>query len=197
MLYLATDTGMRPQEYLALPHYNVLGSAVKVDRALESGGIRISVTKTPAGRRTIDLSPETGALLAHYREHGMEENEHDLLFPTATGAWQSTDNWRKRGFYKACLEAGLVRKVEEDGEVVEKPKYKPYDLRHFFASMLIEQRMNLKRIQKLMGHEDVKTTLNVYGHLIEQAESSTEETTGLIATINRPKSCGDSVAKYS
>jgi site-specific recombinase XerD len=36
--------------------------------------------------------------------------------------------------------------------------------------MLIEQRVNLKRVQYLMGHEDIHTTLNVYGHLIERAE---------------------------
>ena len=60
--------------------------------------------------------------------------------------------------------------------------------------MLIEQRTNLKRIQKLMGHEDVKTTLNVYGHLIEQAESETEGTTGLLAIMKRQNSCGESVA---
>jgi len=194
MLYLAADTGMRPQEYVVLPHYNITDIAVKVDRALESGGTKISVTKTPAGRRTIDLSPETAALLAHYRDHKTIKNKHDLLFPTATGGWQATDNWRKRGFYKACFEAGLVERVEEDGKIVEKPKYKPYDLRHFFASMLIEQRTNLKRIQKLMGHEDVKTTLNVYGHLIEQAESETEKTTGLLAAMKSQNLCGKSVA---
>jgi len=41
--------------------------------------------------------------------------------------------------------------AEEDGETVEVPKYKPYDLRHFYASMLIDQRVNLKRIQTLKG----------------------------------------------
>ena len=37
--------------------------------------------------------------------------------------------------------------------------------------MLIEQRVNLKRVQYLMGHEDIRTTLNVYGHLIERVEA--------------------------
>ena len=106
-----------------------------------------------------------------------------VIFPTASGQWQSTDNWRKRGFYAACFEAGLVKKVEVDGKVVEKPKYKPYDLRHFYASMLIEQRCNLKRIQKLMGHEDIQTTLNVYGHIVEKAESGGHEYFGLLETI--------------
>jgi site-specific recombinase XerD len=93
----------------------------------------------------------------------------------------------------ACMEAGLVEIVEHDGETREKPKYKPYDLRHFFASMLIEQRVNLKRIQKLMGHEDVKTTLNVYGHLIEKAETSERIRIGMIQRLSQ-NSCGKSVA---
>lgn len=86
--------------------------------------------------------------------------------------------------------------MEVDGEIVEKPKYKPYDLRHFYASVLIEQRCNLKRIQTLMGHADIQTTLNVYGHLIEKAESANEVQIGMLEMINtKPQnSCGKSVA---
>jgi integrase len=58
--------------------------------------------------------------------------------------------------------------------------------------MLIEQRVNLKRVQKLMGHTNVATTLQIYGHLIERAESSEERKVGLIARID---SCGESVAR--
>ena len=68
-----------------------------------------------------------------------------------------------------------------------KPKYKPYDLRHFFASMHIAQKTNLKKLQQLMGHEDIKTTLNVYGHLIEQADASDQASPGLIATLKDPR----------
>ena len=55
---------------------------------------------------------------------------------------------------------------------------------HFYASMLIERRVNLKRIQYLMGHEDIKTTLNTYGHLIERAEAKTDRTPGLLASMS-------------
>jgi integrase len=51
MLYLAADSGMRPQEYIVVPGANLFDTGVKVDRALERGGYKISVTKTPAGRR--------------------------------------------------------------------------------------------------------------------------------------------------
>lgn len=186
MLYLATDSGMRPQEYVALPRSNVKKTGVQVDQAVERGGYKISVTKTPAGRRFIDLSPETLDMIRYYVKHHAAKSNYDLVFPTASGKWQSTDNWRKRGFYAACYEAGLINVViDENGKQTEKPKYKPYDLRHFFASMLIEQNTNLKRIQKLMGHEDIQTTLNVYGHLIEKAETAGDENTGLLSSMRK------------
>jgi integrase len=196
MLYLAADSGMRPQEYLVVPQANVKKEGVQVDRALERGGFKISVTKTPAGRRFIELSPDTLDMVNHYAEHHAVENDHDLVFPTKSGQWQSTDNWRNRGFYAACEKAGLIKQVEEDGEIIEKPKYSPYDLRHFYASMLIEQRFNLKRIQYLMGHEKIETTLNVYGHLVERVEAAKEKRPGMLASLSQI-SCGESVARGS
>ena len=85
--------------------------------------------------------------------------------------------WQRRGFNRACEEAGLMVEVEDEetGEVIEKPKYRPYDLRHFFASMLIEYWPNLKKIQKTMGHRKIETTLNVYGHLIDTRQDSDRE----------------------
>jgi integrase len=196
MLYLAVDSGMRPQEYLVVPHGNLRDNGVAVDRAIERPGDRLSVTKTPAGRRFIDLSLETYELVAHYAEHHAIENPHGLIFPTATGHWQSVDNWRKRGFYAACTEAGLMQSVEKEGVLAEEPKFTPYALRHFYASMLIERRLNLKRIQKLMGHANIETTLNTYGHLIEQADDRSNRfgVVGAISHGPNGSACGESVA---
>lgn len=193
MLYLAGDTGMRPGEYLALPDFNISRTEVKVDRAIERNGDKISVTKTPAGWRWINLSRDTADMVLHYaNKHGIS-NKHDLVFPTATGTWQSVSNWRKLGFDAVCYEAGLIEQVEREGKMIERRKFSPYDLRHFYASMLIEQRVSLKRIQKLMGHTNIATTLNIYGHLIERAEANDEKKSGLIERMNQ-SSCGGSVA---
>jgi hypothetical protein len=73
MLYLAIDSGMRPQEYLVVPNSAVKDTGVEVDRALEGGGTEITVTKTRAGRRFIDLSPETLAMVRHYGEHQCDQ----------------------------------------------------------------------------------------------------------------------------
>lgn len=180
MLYLAVDSGMRPQEYLVLPKENVEEHGVKVTQALERGGHKISVTKTKAGRRFIDLSTDTLNMLEHYIARSEIESPYGLVFPSETGRWQQVENWRNRGFKVACIEAGLIEQVEENGKLVEKPKFTPYALRHFYASMLIREKVDLKRIQRLMGHEKIETTFNTYGHLIEEIENKKSRRPGML-----------------
>lgn len=194
MLYLAVDSGMRPQEYIAVSRSALRDNGIYVDRAVEGGGTEISVTKTPAGRRFIELSPETIALVRHYADEHAVKNDYDLIFPAENGRWQCRRNWQRRGFNVACEEAGLVETVEVDGEKVEQVKYRPYDLRHFFASMLIEKKINLKKIQSLMGHSNIETTLNVYGHLLEDGQREKISTIGMLSEI-RGNSCGEFVAR--
>lgn len=196
MLYLAVDSGMRPQEYLVAAKSSLKPTGIEVSRALDGGGTKITVTKTRAGRRLIDLTPETLKMVRHYADEHAAQNSYDLIFPCSNGEWQSIRNWRRRGFGRACEEAGLMETVEEEGKAVVRPKYKPYDLRHFYASMLIDQRVNLKRIQTLMGHRNIQTTLNVYGHLIERAEAASQERTSVLMSLKR-ESCGESVANVT
>ncbi len=184
MLYLAADSGMRPQEYLAVADGSVRDNGVHVTRAVERAGDKLSVPKTAAGRRFVGLSTDVYDMVRHYADHHAIDNDHDLIFPTSTGRWQTPENWRNRGFSAACFEAGLIVKEKVKGKEVEKPKYVPYHLRHFYASVLIASRKDLKTIQTLMGHEDVKTTLNVYGHLLKRSEA--EPGGGGILTGLRP-----------
>ena len=193
ILYLAADSGMRPQEYLALSKQNITDKGVLVDRAIDGSGFGLSVTKTKAGRRFIDLSTETIAMIRHYADHHAVDNEYDLVFPAQNGRWMCRRNWQRRGFNAACKEAGLVEREVIDGKVIEKPIYRPYDLRHFFASMLIERQVNLKKIQSLMGHNNIETTLNVYGHLLEDADDDKITSVGMLGGLMN-NSCGNFVA---
>lgn len=184
MLYLAVDSGMRPQEYVAVAGANLRDGGIHVDRAIDRSG-ELSVTKTPASRRFIELSPETFDMVAHYRDQIAERNEYDLVFPTDAGTWQRLDNWRKRGFYEACDRAGLVDVERIDGEEVVSPRYAPYALRHFFASVLIASGTDIAKIKTLMGHTDITTTYSVYAHLIREAEQTRSRRVGLIDSIGR------------
>jgi integrase len=49
---------------------------------------------------------------------------------------------------------------------IEKIRF--HDLRHTYASLLIEQGENPKYIQKQMGHSKVSTTLDIYAHLFNK-----------------------------
>ena len=185
MLYLAVDSGMRPQEYIALGRSALRPTGVQVERAIEGGWRSITVTKTASGRRFIDLSEETLEMVRHYADHLAIPNTYDLFFPAESGRWICRRNWQRRGFETACEKAGLMEQVEVDGQIIDQVKYRPYDLRHFFASMLIAQKVNLKKIQTLMGHANIETTLNVYGHLLEEAEVGPREALGLLGHLDR------------
>lgn len=194
MLYLAADSGMRPQEYLALSRTALTNQGVQVERAVEGGGNKISVPKTPAARRFIELSPEVFDMVRYYADHHAPDSPHNLVFPAAGGGLQPRRNWQRRGFNVACEKAGLLKTVEVDGQMVEQPKFRPYDLRHFFASILIEKKTNLKKIQSLMGHTNIETTLNVYGHLFPEENNVKKEDRGMLNGL-LGVSCGKSVAE--
>jgi len=196
ILYLAVDSGMRPQEYLALSHSALREHGVYVERAIDGSGYSLSVTKTQSGRRFIEISPETLEMVRHYAENHAVDNEYDLVFPASNGRWMCRRNWQRRGFNAACVEAGLVTTTTQKGKVIESPRFRPYDLRHFYASMLIEKKVNLKKIQTLMGHANIETTLNVYGHLLDDENDAKNSGSGMLSTLLFD-SCGKSVARDS
>ena len=47
-----------------------------------------------------------------------------------------------------------------------------HDLRHTFATLMIGMGIDLKVVQEQMGHADIATTANVYGHPTEERKRS-------------------------
>lgn len=62
-------------------------------------------------------------------------------------------------FKKALKDAGIV---EPDGS----PKYTPHGLRHFFASTALAAGIPIHEVSRWLGHKSIKTTVDVYGHLV-------------------------------
>ena len=67
-----------------------------------------------------------------------------------------TDNVKK-SFTSVRTKAGL-------------PDIRFHDLRHFFASMLIDQGESAKYVCDQMGHSSIQVTFDTYSHLFPQAK---------------------------
>lgn len=49
----------------------------------------------------------------------------------------------------------------------------PHGLRHSHCSLLFEANASIKQVQVRLGHNDVKTTMDVYAHVTKDKEEET------------------------
>ena len=93
-------------------------------------------------------------------------------------------NFTTNAWQPLLKEAGLVDRTIVNGKRVEKTRYTPYALRHYYASKLIELGRDLKSIQTALGHSTIEITFNVYGHLIRDKDDKHREAAeSLMATL--------------
>ncbi|MEU2862652.1 tyrosine-type recombinase/integrase [Streptomyces mirabilis] len=62
-------------------------------------------------------------------------------------------------FKKALKDAGITKPGGS-------PKYTPHGLRHFFVSTALAHGIPLHETSRWLGHRSIKTTVDVYGHLV-------------------------------
>ncbi len=155
LFFTAIFTGMRLGELLALRWSDIdwHSSTIRVRRSVDKG-----VFQEPKSRnsvRTVGMSPRlAGVLMDHKIECAWSPS--DLVFCTADGGLIDQANLRHRVFFPALEAAGLRR-------------MRIHDLRHTFASLLINQGENLKYVQQQLGHASITTTVDRYGHLMPDA----------------------------
>ena len=121
--------------------------------ACEIGGtIQIGETKT--GKQwVVPLTNE----LCHLLEVVLSDRKgspEQLLFPSENGTPLRLSNWRRRILVPAVQEANLEPLT-------------PHDLRHTFAALAVKAGANVKVLQTVMGHTDIRLTLDTYGGLYE------------------------------
>lgn len=149
---LAIMSGARQGELLALRWSDVdwENSQICIRRTFNNGALYDPKTETSA--RRIDLGPLMMSDLKKWRI-ACPPTDLDLIFPNEAGEHLNHNNMVNRHFNPALKRAGV-------------PRIRFHDLRHTYASLLIEQGENPKYIQTQLGHSSPTVTLNIYSHLM-------------------------------
>lgn len=183
LILTAITTGLRSSELRGLRWQDVDLDAATVtvcQRADQWG--EIGPPKSEAGRRTIPIPPELVKELKVWKLR-CPHSKLGLVFPSKTGTPIRHNNLLRRLYFPLQVRAGLgVPKldpagkpmVDEGGKPILTGKYGFHALRHAAASGWIESRIDLKRLQAWIGHENIQLTLDTYGHLLTDQERDAE-----------------------
>lgn len=170
------ECGLRKGELVALQWSDIdfNNKMIRVSKSAEflSDGNKPTIKgpKTKNGKRDVPV-PE--GLMSALRE----EKKKGLFVITSIDGNQMTKQAFKRGWdsymhylNRCCGGSDKINKYSPG--VIALESFTPHQLRHTFATNLYYNSVPLKEAQYLLGHSDIKTTLNIYTHLDKQKMSS-------------------------
>lgn len=150
---LAIMSGARQGELFGLKWTDVdwFNNQIYIQRTFNNGSWYNPKSKT--SKRKIDIGPSMMSELKKWHKACLK-CELDLVFPNQEGKPLDHGHLLSRHFWKALKKAEI-------------PRIRFHDLRHTYASLLIEQGENIKYIQSQLGHSSPTVTLDVYAHLMK------------------------------
>ena len=157
LLLCALRTGMRLGELRALQWTDIdfAGRFLMLKRNL----VRSELTTPKSVKcRRVDLSrqltDELIALHVREKERTLRKGLPAPIWTFASNAGTPLDDANIRHmFYRVLTKAGLRR-------------IRFHDLRHTYASLLIQQGESLAYVKEQLGHSSIAVTVDVYGHLV-------------------------------
>jgi len=181
-------TGLREGEILGLTwdcvdfKNNTLTINKQLQKERKAGGqYYLSASTKTSKVRTITVSLHVMNTLRQVRAKQREwrlqmgsawDNLMNLVFTTEQGRYLTT----------VTVYNNLKRIVAGLG--LEKVRF--HDLRHTFATIALQNGDDIKTLQQALGHSDVSTTLNVYGHVTERMKrESADKMDAFIETLRR------------
>jgi len=148
MILLLMNTGVRPGELFRLNW---------ADIDLQNKILEIRGENSKSGRsRIIPLNQEAFGVLLQWQS---QSEGGDLVFPSPVDG---------------SVMQRMPKSVNRVFEKAELKKFRVYDLRHTFASMLAMKGVDLNTIRELLGHEDISTTM-IYAHLSPEHKATAVE----------------------
>lgn len=179
-------TGMRKGEVMALKWENVdfkerkihiRGSLCRIQEEPDKNGRRharyeILEPKTKKSIRTVPMLEEVyNALLEQKKRQSEQKNKYndvyldnDLVFANEIG-----DFIEQRTF---------MEKYHDFLAKYDITDIRFHDLRHTFASLLIESDVSMKVVQELLGHSTITTSMDIYTHVSDKKKEQAIQVLG-------------------
>ena len=157
VLLTSIVTGMRQGEVLALTWYDIdfNSNTISVNKTYSKGVL--GKPKTNSSIRIVKISPKLAHLLKEHKLKAKPSNLN-LVFSNEAGNYIDSRNLVNR-FFKPCLKEAELKDITW------------HELRHSCITALAEEKVNVKSIQKQVGHSSENTTLRIYTHATEKMDS--------------------------
>lgn len=164
LLRLATFTGMRTEELLALQwqHVEFNNGYISIVQALGrglNGGTYIKQPKSQTSRRALKIDNKMLSVLAEWYDATDYKNDTNFVFTNEGKTLQPLrpNKWLHDVSGKYGVAVGLSM----------------HKLRHTWATLAIDQGASVKQVQTYLGHADVSMTLDVYSDITKRASDET------------------------
>ena len=152
-------TGLRAGELLGLqwPDIDWRGRFVQITRSIVRG--KVTTPKNHQQRR-VDLSPQLRAELRRWRA---QQNAAWLARGRPRPAWVFSSSTSTR------LDESRARKAfNQILDKAELHRRGPHQMRHTFASLLLQAGVPITYVSQQLGHRDASITLRVYAHWLPE-----------------------------
>ncbi|WP_058302862.1 site-specific integrase [Gorillibacterium timonense] len=178
MITLALTTGLRRGELLGLEWKHVDWKAGTIDvcqslvQALK-GEIIVKEPKTKNSRRKVALPASVLEELREYYAYRVKERD------TIGAGWNGRDREGREWNFVFSHPDGTPFHQERPylwfRHFIQKNGFRYirfHDLRHTSATLLINQGVHAKIISERLGHGNITTTMNIYGHALRSADQA-------------------------
>ncbi len=137
----------------------------------------MSEPKTESGKRTIPMIEDVKNAFMTIRDTNMHlggsgdftvDGYEDFIFLTIKRRrlyMPNTIAQMLTRIVKTYNEQELQSAATENREPLLLPHLTPHIMRHTFCTRFCENETNIRVIQEVMGHKDIKVTMNVYSHV--------------------------------
>lgn len=165
-IYLGAMLGLRRSEVLGLKWTNI--DLDKAELKIDEVVVRVinTYTKTPKSEASIRKLPMAQILVDVLKRHKRRQAEQKLKLGPA---YNDNDYVVKREDGIPITPSAFSHRYRRIIRNTNLPKIKFHELRHTFASMLIENGVPISDISEALGHSSKSVTLDTYAHIFKDS----------------------------